>query len=94
MPRPPLALQVRLGRVVRRLRSDAGYSQERFAAAVGVHRTSMSAIERGLYDVSLSTLEKIANALDLVPSDLLVEAEREGRRQAKGAQTTSRSASD
>lgn len=80
MPRPPLALQVRLGRAVRRLRGEAGYSQERFAGVAGVHRTSMSAIERGEFDIALSTLDQLARALGILPSALLAEAEREGKR--------------
>jgi Predicted transcriptional regulators len=83
MPRPPLALHIRLGRAVRRLRSDAGYSQERFAGVAGVHRTSMSAIERGEFDIALSTLEQLAKGLGMLPSALLAEAEREGKRPVK-----------
>ena len=50
----------------------------------------MSAIERGLYDISLGTLERLAKALELAPSALLAEAEHEGRRAIKGSPGDSR----
>ncbi len=62
-----LSLQVALGRAVRRLRAAAGYSQEAFADAVGVHRTYLGLIERGAVNVTLTTHEKLATALHLAP---------------------------
>lgn len=72
-----LPLQVALGRAVRRLRTAAGYSQEAFADAVGVHRTYLGLIERGAVNVTLTTLEKLATALRLTPGRLLDEASNE-----------------
>lgn len=77
VPGPP-PLRVRLGAVVRRRRSEAGYSQEAFADAVGVHRTFVSTVERGQSNVSLDTLERIAAALHARVGDLLLEAETAG----------------
>ena len=54
------ALRVALGHTVRALRSAAGYSQEGFADAVGVHRTYMGTLERGDGNPTLETLELIA----------------------------------
>jgi transcriptional regulator with XRE-family HTH domain len=42
---------------------------------VGVHRTFMSTVERGLSNVSLETLERIAAGLGARAGDLLLEAE-------------------
>lgn len=70
-------LHMKLGRAVRRLRKDAGYSQESFADAVGVHRTYMGAVERGEVNISLTNIERIANSLDLTAGTLLLEAEKE-----------------
>jgi transcriptional regulator with XRE-family HTH domain len=70
-------IQQRLGRAVRRLRAQADYSQESFAAAAGVHRTYMGLVERGRVAATIITLEKISDALGLKPSELLAEAERE-----------------
>ena len=70
-------LQIRLGRAVRRLRKDAGFSQESFADTVGVHRTYMGAVERGEVNISLANIEKIANSLELTAAALLAEADKE-----------------
>jgi transcriptional regulator with XRE-family HTH domain len=70
-------IKERLGRTVRRLRSEADYSQESFAAAAGIHRTYMGQIERGKVAVTIIYLQKMANALRMTPSALLAEAERE-----------------
>jgi transcriptional regulator with XRE-family HTH domain len=70
-------LQQKLGRAVRRLRSQADYSQESFAAAAGIHRTYMGLVERGRVAATLTTIQKIASALGMAPSELLAEAEHE-----------------
>ena len=70
-------LRVRLGRAIRRLRSEAGYSQESFADACGLHRTYMGSIERGERNVSLDNIERIAKTLGLSAGELLLEAEQE-----------------
>jgi transcriptional regulator with XRE-family HTH domain len=72
-----LTLQVALGNAIRRLRTDAGYSQEGFAAACGVHRTYMTSVERGRRNVSLEIIERIATALKIDTGELLTEAEAE-----------------
>lgn len=71
------ALQYRLGAVVRRLRTDAGYSQEDFADHIGVHRSYMGLIERGQVAVTITTMEKLASGLGVPASRLLEAAERE-----------------
>jgi transcriptional regulator with XRE-family HTH domain len=70
-------IQQKLGRAVRRLRSQADYSQESFAAAAGIHRTYMGLVERGLVSATIVTIEKLADALGMTPSELLAEAEHE-----------------
>ena len=70
-------LRTRLGRAVRRLRSAAGYSQESFADACGLHRTYMGAVERGETNISLDNIERIARGLRVTPAQLLTEAEHE-----------------
>lgn len=70
-------IQKRFGKAVRRLRAQAGYSQEKFAAAAGIHRTHMGKIENGLIALSILKIEQIAIALELSPSELLAELEHE-----------------
>lgn len=70
-------LQVRLGKVVQRLRRASGLSQEVFADRARMHRTYIGAVERGEKNLSLTNLERIAHALGLRPSQLLGEAEQD-----------------
>jgi transcriptional regulator with XRE-family HTH domain len=70
------SLQRRFGRAVRRLRTDAGYSQEAFADHAKVHRTYVGTVERGETNVTLESIEKLAAALKLRVWELLKEAER------------------
>lgn len=58
---------------LRRAREASGMSQEALADAAGIDRTYVSALERGLYSVSLDTLERLASALNVLPPSLLVE---------------------
>lgn len=71
-------LRLKLGKAIRRLRADAGYSQEGFADACRFHRTYIGAIERGEKNLTTDSLERIAKALRLSVFDLFQEAEEEG----------------
>lgn len=53
------------GQHLRLLRTQRGYSQEELAAKAKLHRTYISLIERGKQSVTLDTMEKIAQALDI-----------------------------
>ncbi|WP_435084728.1 helix-turn-helix domain-containing protein [Gordonia hongkongensis] len=66
-------LQKVVGRNLRRYRLERGYSQEAFADFMGVHRTYMGGVERGERNLTLQTLERIADYLGIDPVDLLVE---------------------
>jgi DNA-binding XRE family transcriptional regulator len=59
-----LAYRVALGQRIRELRSP-NYSQEEFADAIDVFRSHMSTIERGKTDLKLSTILRIAGALNI-----------------------------
>jgi transcriptional regulator with XRE-family HTH domain len=65
------------GKVLRRLRTEAGYTQEQFGFESDLRRTYVSILELGQQQPSLSTILKIANALQVSAGDLisLVEAE-------------------
>ncbi|WBP93218.1 helix-turn-helix transcriptional regulator [Mycolicibacterium neoaurum] len=66
-------LQRIVGRNLRRIRLERGYSQEAFADFMGVHRTYMGGVERGERNLTLQTLEKIAGFLHVDPLALLQE---------------------
>jgi len=66
---------VAFGRAVRDLRKQRGISQEDFADLTGVHRTYMSGIERGVRNPSYTNIRKIADALHVRTSELLMRAE-------------------
>ncbi len=67
------SLQRILAENLKRVRAERGYSQEKLAEIVDLHRTYISGIERGTRNVSLRNIEKIARALDLPVIDLLCE---------------------
>ena len=46
-------------------RTEAGLSQEKLAELAGLHRTYISAIERGRRNISIENIENIANALNI-----------------------------
>ena len=56
---------------VRRLRLQAGLSQEALARAASVSRRMLVGIESGDVNVSLSTLDRIAAALEVSPGWLM-----------------------
>ena len=48
---------------LRKYRTSLGISQEAFAEKAGLHRTYISAIERGKRSISLDNIQKISDAL-------------------------------
>jgi transcriptional regulator with XRE-family HTH domain len=64
-------LQRAVGRNLRAYREGKGLSQETFAEELGVHRTYMGGIERGERNLTLKSLERIAERLELDPLALL-----------------------
>lgn len=60
---------------LRKLRVPKGWSQERLALESNVDRTYIGKVERGSENVTISTLEVIAQALEVPLAALLVEPE-------------------
>jgi transcriptional regulator with XRE-family HTH domain len=65
------------GAAVREARKAKGWSQEQLAAAAGLDRTYVSGLERGVRNPSLSTQERLAEALAVALHDLVERAEGE-----------------
>jgi len=59
----PLDVRIRFGRAIRRIRQEQAINQEEAADRCGLHRTYYSGIERGVRNVSLVNIEKIAKGL-------------------------------
>ena len=59
----PLDIRVRFGRAIRRIRQEQEINQEEAAERCGLHRTYYSGVERGVRNVSLVNVEKIAKGL-------------------------------
>lgn len=66
-----------LGRVIRRLRTESGISQEGLAAISGIDRTFMGEIERGEANPSFDVLQRIASGLGVRLSELIRQYESE-----------------
>jgi transcriptional regulator with XRE-family HTH domain len=60
-----------LGTNLRDARKRLGLTQEQVAERSGVHATEVSRIEAGKRDPQISTLLKLAKAVELPPGDLL-----------------------
>lgn len=64
-------IRVRLGRNVRSLREERGWSQEDYADRADIHRTYVSDIERGQRNPTVTVIEKLARPFGVSPGILL-----------------------
>jgi len=74
----PRAL-ARLARAIRELREQRGMTQAELAAAVGVHRTRISALEAGRLDPDYALLVALAQALGVSLVELVSRVEELAR---------------
>lgn len=63
-----------VGRNIRRIRKEAGLSQEQLAHKADMDMRYLGGIERGEYNPTVAMLGKIAQALSVHPKDFLNEA--------------------
>ena len=66
----PLDIRIRFGRAIRRIREEQRINQEEAAERCGLHRTYYSGIERGVRNVSLVNIERVARGLKTSISEL------------------------
>jgi transcriptional regulator with XRE-family HTH domain len=66
-------VMTRFGKRLRSVRERVGISQEKLAELAGLHRTYVSSVERGLRNISLENIEKLAEALDVRMAKLMPE---------------------
>ena len=69
------------GHAVRARREELGWSQEALGFEADLHRTYISEIERGVRNPTVTSIFKLARALEVLPSALFTAAEKAlGRR--------------
>lgn len=66
-----------VGAVIRRLRTEKGMTQELLSGFAGIARTHLTMIESGNKQPNFETIWKIAEALEMKPSELVAEIEKE-----------------
>lgn len=64
-------LQRVVGENLRRYRMAKNLSQEAFAEVLGYHRTYVGGLERGERNLTLRALERLAEAIDVEPLELI-----------------------
>lgn len=62
---------IQFGKKLREIRLKKNKSQGDIAKILGVHRSYISGLERGMRNPSLLTVQKIARALEVNPKDLI-----------------------
>ena len=65
-----------VGKVIQEFRKKKGISQEVLSGLADIGRTHLSAIERGERKPTLETIYRIATALDINMSDIVIEIEK------------------
>lgn len=71
---------IAFGKVLRRLRMEAGLTQEELGFEAELRRTYVSILELGQQQPSLTTIIKIAQALKRTPGSLMDMVMDEGKR--------------
>ena len=62
-------IEIKIGNRIKELRGKLGISQEELGFRSGVHRTYIASLEVGKRNISIVTLEKIVNALEVSLSE-------------------------
>ena len=70
-------IQLSFGSHIRKLRTEKGFSQEKFALHIGMDRTYYASVEAGKRNISIINIQKIANGLDISLSKMLEGIEGE-----------------
>ena len=71
-------LKVAFGDAVRKFRMARGLSQEKLAERADIHRTYIGDVERGLRNIALVNMHRIASALGVSLSSLIGDMEKRG----------------
>ena len=74
---PPPGPEKAFGDALRHIRRREGFSQERLALDSGFDRTYISLVERGLRSPTVRAVVKLAEVLEVRPSEIVKRMERE-----------------
>ena len=66
-----------IGKTICNLRNRRGISQDVLSGMAGIARTHLTMIENGDKQANFETLWRLANALDMRPSELVAHIEQE-----------------
>ena len=66
-----------VGKVIQQFREKRGLSQEVVSGLADIGRTHLSAIERGVRKPTMETFFKLADAMNVAPSELMRLIEQE-----------------
>lgn len=72
------------GIVISKLRVKKGLTQESLSGLAGIARSHLAALEKGEKTAKLDTVWRIADALGIIPSELIREMECESIEGEKG----------
>lgn len=70
---PLETLLARVGRKVKQIRNNRGWSQQQLADAAGLDRAYLSTLENGKQNLTLGVMKKLADALDSSLDELITE---------------------
>ena len=65
-----------IGQAIITIRKEKNLSQEQLAFEAGISRHFMYRLENNLASPTIRTLEKLSEALNIMPSAILLEAEK------------------
>ena len=65
---------IQLGSAIRRARIERGIAQEKLALIAEVDRSYVGRVERGDNNIAILTLEKLAHAMEMTITELIVLA--------------------
>ena len=69
--------QIAAGRVIRKLRNQKHMTQELLSGFAGIARSHLSMIENGTKQANMETIWRIADAMELTPSQWVAAIENE-----------------
>ncbi|MEA5538157.1 helix-turn-helix transcriptional regulator [Limnoraphis robusta Tam1] len=71
-----MSLGQAFGQILKQKRETLKLTQEQLAFEVGLHRTYISLLERGIKSPTLDVIFRISMALNISPSELIREVEQ------------------